>query len=181
MRWAAAGAAATAGVWGAESHRFRVPFAGRFTLLALSCHFFSPLLLSSLSLSLSLLICAGPGFHHAALDEVVREGEHDLRFFRGYVASVGPDRRVPRVVLERLCGGREGREGDGGGKTMEERKEASRSLCRFVDAHASLALQSDLADYRGPRLDDYRGSGYSRGHLAAAGEEIFDLDVDFEI
>ena len=176
MRWAAAGAAATAGVWGAESHRFRVPFAGRFTLLSLFL-LFSCLLFSSLS----LLICAGPGFHHAALDEVVREGEHDLRFFRGYVASVGPDRRVPRVVLERLCRGRERREGDGGGKTMEERKEASRSLCRFVDAHASLALQSDLADYRGPRLDDYRGSGYSRGHLAAAGEEIFDLDVDFEI
>ncbi len=104
-------------------------------------------------------------FHMTVATRILDEREHVLRFFSGFVSSLSLQRRVPNVVVEALTPETFSREenkadsAEGSGGTAS----AERSACQFTEQHAA------LSPLFAARLDDYRGSGYTRGHMAAAG------------
>ena len=89
---------------------------------------------------------------HPAAELGLPSGSETLRSFRGYVTSWDSRTRNPRWVAERLPKGG----GERGGS------EVSRSASSFVE---DAALEPRFR----ARLEDYRNSGYDRGHLAPAG------------
>ena len=93
-------------------------------------------------------------WHMQALDLIVDEEQFsNLRFFQGYISSMDTQRRLPRAVLECLTADR----------FLNDEKNTDRSKCRFVEKHRSIPAGLEGA------LDNYRGSGFSRGHLSASG------------
>lgn len=86
---------------------------------------------------------------HPAAAAGLPSGSETLRSFSGYVSCWDARTRNPRWVVERLRAG----EVNGGN--------GSRADVAFVE-------DSGLETRFRSRLDDFRGSGYDRGHLAAA-------------
>lgn len=112
--------------------------------------------------------------HHVTVDELLDVSQlPNLRFFTGFVTSLNLQRRVPNVVVEvravtsptaaPLSSPAQLLEPGAFERDLEGSATADRKLCDFTPVHPAIPKPFRAA------LEDYRGSGYSRGHLAAAG------------
>jgi DNA/RNA endonuclease G (NUC1) len=93
-------------------------------------------------------------FHQRVLDLIDISEHPNLRFLEGFVTSINFQRKVPNIVIEEL----DLRDHE----VLVEM--ADRSRCKF----RTFANNSYVPVKFEARLDDYQGSGYARGHLAAA-------------
>jgi DNA/RNA endonuclease G (NUC1) len=114
------------------------------------------------ALGCGAVLAAGDGLtvprtavHMTAATRLLDERQHLLRFFPAFVSSLDLQRRVPVVVVEHLSPSPVAEGDENGG--------ADRSRCAFTERHPA------VPEAFAARLDSYRGSGYTRGHLAAAG------------
>ncbi len=101
-------------------------------------------------------------FHMTVVERLLSEQDHgSLRFFDGFVSSLNLQRRVPNVVVEEMdSNSKENNNSD------DEETKADRSNCQFTALHEAVPRAFGAA------LEDYRGSGYTRGHMAAAGNFV---------
>ena len=95
--------------------------------------------------------------HQKVLEFIIDPSElPNLRFYEGFVSSLNYAKRVPNVVIEQL-------QPPESYSRSENGAVADRKNSWFTAQHCSVPAQ-----FAAP-LEAYRGSGYSRGHMAAAG------------